>query len=123
MAVGKTYEINLEGMDFRAFHGCYDLEQRTGSHFEVDVRITTALGDVAESDDVTRAVNYLAVYEVVREQMGVTQHTIERVAKNIIDALHERFEQITAIECRVTKLAPPLGGKVARVSVTLGEQW
>ena len=115
----KLYTIDLEGMDFRAFHGCYELEQQTGSHFEVSLRITTELGTVAEEDDVTKAVNYLTVYEVVREQMQRTQHTIERVAQNIIDALHERFPQICETECRVTKIAPPLGGKVARVSVTL----
>ena len=115
----NLYTIELEGMDFHAFHGCYELEQQTGSHFEVSLRLTTELGTVAEHDDVTEAVNYLTVYEVVREQMRRTQHTIERVAQNIIDALHERFSQICEIECKVTKLAPPLGGKVAKVSVTL----
>ena len=122
MSKQKTYEIRLEGLDFHAFHGCYDLEQRTGNHFCVDVCIETALGEVAESDDVTKAVNYLTCYEVVREQMQRIQHTIERVAQNIIDALHERFPQICETECRVTKIAPPLGGKVARVSVILKMQ-
>ena len=81
------YTIELEGLDFRAFHGCYELEQQTGSHFEVSLRITTELGTVAEEDDVTQAVNYLTVYEVVREEMRRTQHTIERVSQNIINAL------------------------------------
>ena len=122
MAEKKLYTIELEGMDFHALHGCYELEQQTGSHFEVSLRLTTELGMVAEDDDVTKAVNYLTVYEVVREQMQCTQHTIERVAQNIIDALHERFPQIHETECRVTKIAPPLGGKVARVSVILKMQ-
>lgn len=121
MSDQRFYTIDLEGMDFHAFHGCYDLEQRTGSHFEVSLRITTALGEVAERDDVTLAVNYLTVYEVVREQMAITQHTIECVAQNIISALRLQFPQIEGVECRVTKIAPPLGGKVAKVSVTLSE--
>ena len=119
MSSEKVYTINLEGMDFHAFHGCYELERLTGSHFEVSLRIVSPLGRVAEDDDVTQAVNYLTVYETVREQMAVTQHTIERVAQNIINALHGSFKQIVAVECTVTKLAPPLGGKVNRVSVTL----
>lgn len=106
-------------MDFRAFHGCYELEQQTGSHFEVSLRIITELGQIAEDDDVTKAVNYLTVYEVVREQMQRTQCTIERVAQNILDALHDHFPQICEMECRVSKIAPPLGGKVAKVSVIL----
>ena len=123
MSSEKLYTINLEGMDFHAFHGCYELEQLSGSHFEVALEITAPLGEVAERDDVTLAVNYLTVYEVVREQMKVTQHTIERVSQNIINALHCRFEQITAVRCTVTKLAPPLGGKVRRVSVTLSKNF
>ena len=119
MSSEKLYTINLEGMDFHAFHGCYELERLTGSHFEVRLRIVSPLGRVAEDDDVTQAVNYLTVYETVREQMAVTQHTIERVAQNIINALFERFSQIAQVKCTVTKLAPPLGGKVRKVSVTL----
>ena len=65
------------------------------------------------------AVNYLTVYELVRAAMAVKQRTIERVACNIIAAVREHFPQVETVECRVTKLAPPLGGKVERVSVTL----
>ena len=119
MSNNQAYTINLEGLEFHAFHGCYDLEQLSGSHFEVALEITSHLGEVAAKDDVTLAVNYLTVYEVVREQMRITQRTIERVAQNIINALCDRFGQIIAVKCTVTKLAPPLGGKVRKVSVTL----
>lgn len=119
MSSSQLYTINLEGLEFHAFHGCYDLEQLSGSHFEVALEITSPLGQVAECDDVTLAVNYLTVYQVVRQQMAITQRTIERVAQNIIDALFESFGQIVAVKCTVTKLAPPLGGKVRKVSVTL----
>ena len=102
MSSNQLYTINLEGLEFLAFHGCYDLEQLSGSHFEVALEIVSPLGDVAEKDDVTLAVNYLTVYEVVREQMAITQRTIERVAQNIINALFERFSQIAQVKCTVT---------------------
>lgn len=113
------YTIHLQDMEFRAYHGCYDLEQQVGNRFRVELKISAELGEVAERDDVTLAVNYLTVYEVVREQMRITQRTIERVAQNIIVAVKERFPQIVEVECTVAKLAPPLGGKVGRVSVSL----
>ena len=113
------YEIELERMEFRAFHGCYALERQVGNRFTVDLTLRTELGSVAADDDVTQAVNYLTVYELVRQQMQVTQHTIERVAANIIDALYAAFPQLVRVRCRVSKLAPPLGGKVAKVSVLL----
>ena len=43
----------------------------------------------------------------------------ERVAMNIIDALYEAFPQMRHVKCTVSKLAPPLGGKLDRVSVVL----
>lgn len=113
------YRIRLDRMEFRALHGCYELERKVGNRFTVDLTITAELGRVAEEDRVELAVNYLTVYEIVREQMRITQHTIERVAMNIIGALYAAFPQIRHVSCTVSKLAPPLGGKTDRVSVTL----
>ena len=112
------YTIRLEEMEFRAFHGCYDLEQKVGNRFAVNVEIETSLCDI-EKDDVSRAVNYLTAYEIIESQMKRTQHTIEAVAVNIITALKCEFSAIERVRCSVAKLAPPLGGKIARVSVVL----
>lgn len=113
------YRIVLDRMEFHALHGCYEMERKVGNRFTVDLEITAPLGDVAAADDVTQAVNYLTVYEVVRTQMALTQQTIERVAMNIIEALYAVFTQIRHVKCTVSKLAPPLGGKLDRVSVVV----
>ncbi len=113
-----NYKIRLSDMEFRAFHGCYDLEQRVGNRFVVNLEIATWQDNIA-ADRVELAVNYLTVYEVVRGQMKVTQRTIEAVALNIITALKSQFSQIEAVKCEVAKLAPPLGGKINRVSVVI----
>lgn len=113
------YTIRLKKMEFRAFHGCYELERQVGNRFTVDLEITTELGDLAQSDDVTKAVNYLTVYELVREEMKITSHTIEAVAQRIITRIKGAFPEIHQVRCEVAKIAPPLGGKVASVSVIL----
>lgn len=113
------YHIVLDRMEFHALHGCYELERKVGNRFTVDLEIKAELGRVAADDDVSRAVNYLTVYEVVRMQMALTQHTIERVAMNIIEAVYAVFPEIRHVKCTVSKLAPPLGGKLDRVSVVL----
>ena len=51
--------------------------------------------------------------------MQRTQRTIEAAASNIIAAIKESFPQIIEVECTVSKIAPPLGGKIDKVSVTL----
>lgn len=113
------YRIVLKRMEFRAYHGCYDLERQVGNRFTVDLEITTELGKTAAEDNVALAVNYLTVYQIVAEQMRLTQRTLERVSMNIIEALYGAFAQIRHIKCTVSKLAPPLGGKLERVSVEM----
>ncbi len=107
-------------MEFRAYHGCYDLEQKVGNRFAVDIEITASQEDVT-ADDLTKAVSYLTAYEIVAEQMKRTQRTIECVAYNIITALKSELPLIEHVKCEVAKIAPPLGGKIERVSVILEE--
>ncbi len=117
--VNQLYTIRLDGIYVRAFHGCYDLEQQVGNRFRVDIVIRTPLGDLPTTDDVTQAVNYLTVFEIVERTMQRTQRTIEAAASNVIAAIKEAFPQIVEVECTVAKIAPPLGGKIDKVSVTL----
>ena len=91
------YRIVLERMEFRAYHGCYELERKVGNRFTVDLEITAELGAAAAEDDVRLTVNYLTVYEIVRERMRVPRHTIERAAADILDALYAAFPQIRRI--------------------------
>jgi dihydroneopterin aldolase len=119
------YTIKIEGMEFRAAHGCYDTEQLVGGNFTVDVALevedggdTTGFGGAAEADDIARTVNYVEVYETIREQMATPSHIIENVAHRILKAISARFPAVRRCELTLAKLAPPIGGKAARVSVT-----
>lgn len=62
--------IELENMEFQAFHGCYELERQVGNRFLVSVRIEAELGEAADSDRIERTINYLDVFETVREPDG-----------------------------------------------------
>jgi dihydroneopterin aldolase len=113
-----SYTIRIEGMEFRAAHGCYDIERQVGGNFVVDVVLEVEDGGAAAADDVTRTVNYVEVYETVREQMTTPSHIIENAAHRIVEAIAARFPQVRRAEVTLAKLAPPIGGKAAKVSVT-----
>lgn len=106
-------------MEFRASHGCYELEKVVGNRFLVDVEIDAEAAEATRHDDVTKSVNYLTVYEIVREQMAIPSNILENVAKRIIDAIYARFPECLKVTAKVSKLAPPLGGKVEKVSVSM----
>ena len=111
--------IELENMEFRASHGCYDLEKVVGNRFLVNLSIVADVSEAAESDDITKSVNYLTAYNIISEQMKQPSNIIENVAKRIIDALYREFPEIEKVTVKVSKLAPPLGGKVEKASATL----
>lgn len=113
--------IELENMEFRAGHGCYDLEKKVGNRFLVSLRIEAEIGDAAVRDDLSGSINYLTVYELVRDEMARPSNILENVAKRIIDTIKKSFPQVISLSAKVSKLAPPLGGKIEKVSVTLSE--
>lgn len=107
--------ITLENIELYAFHGCYAEEQRVGNRFRVDLTLKYDAEKASHSDFVGDTVNYLKVYECVREQMMQTSHILEHVAKRVLDTLGEQFPQIICAEIKIAKLAPPLGGQVQAV--------
>ena len=106
-------------MEFRAPHGCYDLEKVVGNRYHVDLKMDVEIGDAPEKDDLLKSVNYLTVYELVQKEMQHPSDTLENVAWRIQECLYSAFNQIVGSKIKVSKLAPPLGGKVEKVSVTL----
>lgn len=108
-------------MEFRAPHGCYDLEKVVGNRYHIDLKMEVEIGDAAERDDLLKSVNYLSVYELVAEEVQVPSDILENVAWRILERIHSAFPQIVTSTVKVSKLAPPLGGKVEKVSVTLSK--
>ena len=100
--------IEIEGMEFFAFHGCYETERVVGNKFMVYARIETDCTKAAQTDNIAK-------------EMMITSHLLEHVAQRMINALYNAFPQISHVTIKVSKLNPPLGGKIAATSVTLSK--
>lgn len=111
--------ITLSGMHFYAFHGCFKEEQEIGTYFDVDLTLEADLDQACNSDNINDTVNYLAVYRVVQREMMKPSHLLEHVASRISDAVFAEFAPVEKIQVKVSKLNPPLGGHLDRVSVSL----
>jgi dihydroneopterin aldolase len=44
---------------------------------------------------------------------------LENVSKRILDTLYDRFPAIDKARVKISKMNPPMGGEIERVSVTL----
>jgi len=111
--------IKIENMEFYAYHGHFKEEQIVGNRFLVDLTIETDMQVPAKSDDLDDALNYQVAYNIVKEEMQIKSHLLEHIAGRILDHLYNSFNTIKKAEVKVSKMNPPMGGKMERVSVTL----
>ena len=106
-------------MEFYAFHGCFAEERKIGTHFKVDIALTVDTAKAQRTDDINDTVNYLSVYQVIKAQMMESSNLLEHVADRIAEAVLLEFAGVKVVELKVSKLNPPLGGKIGAVSVEL----
>jgi dihydroneopterin aldolase len=111
--------IKIENMEFYSFHGHFKEERIVGNKFLVDLTIETDMELPAASDNLKDAVNYQRVYEIVKSQMEVKSHLLEHIAGRILDAIYTEMRGIEKITVKVSKMNPPMGGKIGSVSILL----
>lgn len=111
--------ISIEGMEFHAYHGCFAEEQVIGNTFLVDVHMDTDTTSAEVTDNLEETVNYADVFLLVKEQMNINSSLLEHVGRRIMDAILAKYPQIDIIEVKISKLNPPVGGKVHAVSITM----
>jgi dihydroneopterin aldolase len=111
--------IQIENMEFYAFHGHFKEEQIVGNKFIVDLTIETDMSIPSKSDNLKDAVNYQRAYQIVKSEMERKSHLLENIAGRILDALYSEMPGIIKARIKVSKMNPPMGGKIGSVSVVL----
>lgn len=103
-----TY-ITVSGLRLYCRHGVGEQERRVGNWFTFDIELHYGAGDAIASDDVSLALSYADVIDVVRREADVPSRLLEHLAGRIHRALTARWPQITAGSITVAKLHPPVG--------------
>lgn len=109
----------LEGMEFYAYHGCFKEEQLIGNRFIVDLEVEVETSGAEVSDRLHDTVNYQAVYQKVKEAMEHKSHLLEHLAGRILDNIREEFPGIGYMKLKVSKMNPPMGGRMKCVSISI----
>jgi len=114
--------IEIEGMHFHAYHGCFEQEQIIGTKFTVDLYFETDTSAAEKFDDLSATVDYQSVYNLVKEEMGINSKLLEHVGRRILDRLFVDFPAVENATLTVSKLNPPLGGEIKSVGVKLSRR-
>jgi len=111
--------IEIENMEFHANHGHFAEEQVIGNTFLLDLKIEYNSEKAQNSDNLKDTVNYQRAFEIVKHEMKISSHLLEHVGARILDSLMRELSGIEMAEVKVSKVNPPMGGKIQKVSVTL----
>jgi len=100
--------LHLPGIRLTGFHGVHPKEHEHGNRFEVDVEVVCASVDAVETDELKDTIDYQGIGDIVREINGrQTFNLIESFAGTIANELLTKYDAISSVTVRVSKLAPP----------------
>jgi dihydroneopterin aldolase len=114
--IGK---VELEGLEFHAFHGLYPHERVSGNWFEVDISVETDFSAAAATDELTGTVNYEVLFRIVKDEMDKPSKLLESVAEKIVNDVLSELPAALTVSLKISKLNPPIGGKAKRATISL----
>jgi dihydroneopterin aldolase len=102
--------IKINNAKFYAYHGVLDYEKQYGNLFEVDIIMQCDLSELENSDDLHKTVNYLEVYNRVKELFHKDKfHLIETMNQHICDMVLAEFKLVKEVTVKIRKPNAPLG--------------
>ncbi|WP_242083629.1 dihydroneopterin aldolase [Aestuariivivens sediminis] len=113
--------IKVENIRVFAYHGCLKEESKIGSDYRVDLRVKADLQPSAKSDNLNDTVNYVFLNRIIKEEMDKPSHLLETVCRRILNRIFNEAPLVTKAWVSVSKLNPPIGGDVQRVTVKMSE--
>jgi 7,8-dihydroneopterin aldolase/epimerase/oxygenase len=114
--------IELQQVRLQAFHGVYSGEEKTGSNYEINVRVAYEEGDCT-FDDLNNTINYVEILRIVKQRMQVSTGLLEKVALGIITEVKEQYPFTREVVLSIYKLDAPVENFQGKIGVTLHKQF
>ena len=114
--IGK---VELEGLEFHAFHGLYPHERVSGNWFEVDIAVETDFSVAATTDELAGTVNYEVLFRIVKDEMDKPSKLLETVAEKIVNDVLSELPAALTVNLKISKVNPPIGGKAKKATISL----
>lgn len=113
-------QIFLRGMQFFGRHGVFSEETSLGQRFVVHLRLSADLSLAGETDDISRTIDYGAVYRCVQGIVeGEPVRLLERLATRVAADVLDHFDRVQTVEVTVEKPNAPIPGVFDTMGVTL----
>ena len=114
--------IELLKLKMHAFHGIYEGERKTGSEYELNIKVNFDEGGI-EFHDLGDTINYGEIFTIVKQCMQIPTPLLEKVADTIIRAIKQQYPEITEVILSIYKLQAPLENFNGKIGVTLHKRF
>ena len=101
--------IFINGVRFHAYHGVMPQERVVGADFTVDVKVGYDMTQVIDSDNITHAINYAQVADIIAREMAIPSQLLEHVAGRTAKAILNELPMAQYVYISITKDNPPMG--------------
>ncbi|MBO9571210.1 MAG: dihydroneopterin aldolase, partial [Chitinophagaceae bacterium] len=109
--------IELHDVHLHAFHGIYEGEEKIGNPYIINLDVKYEEGS-ADFDDISNTINYVDLYEIIKQRMQIPTGLLEKVCESIIRRIKHQYPFIKEVSLSLYKLQPPLLNFQGKVGVT-----
>jgi 7,8-dihydroneopterin aldolase/epimerase/oxygenase len=109
MKEASLMKLSINSAQFYAYHGVKNEEQNLGGKYEIDLELYYDATHAIINDDVNLALNYEEAFFCIEEVIaGENYHLIETLAREILNMLMEKFQELHKATIRVRKMNVPV---------------
>lgn len=113
-----TY-IDISDLHVIAPIGVMARERLVGNEFIISARLYYDAAEAMRSDNISTAINYAEVVDVIKNVLASDMMLIEHAAARIYEALKKHFPKITSGKLSICKVHPPISAPTPRVSFSI----
>ena len=110
-------EIHLKNIRIYAYHGCMEEEKKIGSDYLVNLVVQSDLSLSCKSDKLKDTVDYVALLDIVKNQMKIRANLLENVADRVVNKIIFQFPSVRKAIVEISKLNPPINGDIDQVMI------
>jgi dihydroneopterin aldolase len=114
--------IELKDVELYAYHGVGEAERVTGCRYLVNTKVSYEEKE-ATFENLKDTINYVTIFNIVRQRMAVPSSLLEQVAADIIQEIQQQFNTVNEIECSIYKIQAPIEYLKGKVGITLHKKF
>ncbi len=98
-------------------------EAYVGSYYTINLEIELDFYKASINDDLSKTINYVDLYRIIKEEMAINSKLLEHLAQRIIQRIKKyRTDLIKHTKIKICKENPPLQSSVDRVCIFLEDK-